>query len=433
MGIASTALVVAFCAFMAVGVPIAFVLGGAALVGIVFAPNGLELLPSLPQQIYDALSSFNFLAIPLFIFAGALLSEGGVAKNLMELASRTIGRGRGGLGVSVIGSTMLFSGISGSSSADTAAISKVANPSLKEQGYPAPFRAALLASSGCAGTLIPPTNDLILIGIVGNMSIAGLFAAGIFPAIVNGLGLMAWAVYISRRNGYGNVSIPFSLKATLWSFVKAGPAILLILIILGGILGGVFTPTEAASVAVVYGFFLAAFVYRTLTLIRLVAVLRNTIEISGMVLLVIAMCAILGYVLTIFQVPGMLGKLLDAWAPDKFLFLLLVQILFFVIGIVMDTVPAILILVPMLTPMAVARGIEPIHFGILIECNIALGFITPPIGNVLFTACAVVGVSLERVVRPLLPMIAVLTVTMLIITYVEDVSMFLPRLLKLVD
>ncbi len=433
MGIASTALVVAFCAFMAVGVPIAFVLGGAALVGILFAPNGLELLPGLPQQIYDALSSFNFLAIPLFIFAGALLSEGGVAKNLMELASRTIGRGRGGLGVSVIGSTMLFSGISGSSSADTAAISKVANPSLKEQGYPAPFRAALLASSGCAGTLIPPTNDLILIGIVGNMSIAGLFAAGIFPAIVNGLGLMAWAVYISRRNGYGNVTIPFSLKATLWSFVKAGPAILLILIILGGILGGVFTPTEAASVAVVYGFFLAAFVYRTLTLNRLVAVLRNTIEISGMVLLVIAMCAILGYVLTIFQVPGMLGKLLDAWAPDKFLFLLLVQILFFIIGIVMDTVPAILILVPMLTPMAVARGIEPIHFGILIECNVALGFITPPIGNVLFTACAVVGVTLERVVKPLLPMIAVLTVTMLIITYVEDVSMFLPRLLKLVD
>lgn len=433
MGIASTALVIAFFAFMAAGVPIAFVLGGAALVGILFAPNGLELLPSLPQQIYDALSSFNFLAIPLFIFAGALLAEGGVAKNLMELASRTIGRGRGGLGVSVIGSTMLFSGISGSSSADTAAISKVADPTLKEQGYPAPFRAALLASSGCAGTLIPPTNDLILIGIVGNMSIAGLFAAGIFPAIVNGLGLMAWAVYVSRRNGYGNVTIPFSLKATLWSFIKAGPAIVLILIILGGILGGVFTPTEAASVAVVYGFFLAAFVYRTLTFNRLVAVLRNTIEISGMVLLVIAMCAILGYVLTIFQVPGMLGQLLDAWAPDKFLFLLLVQILFFIIGIVMDTVPAILILVPMLTPMAVARGIEPIHFGILIECNIALGFITPPIGNVLFTACAVVGVSLERVFKPLLPMIAVLTVTMLIITYVEDVSMFLPRLLKLVD
>lgn len=433
MGVASTALVIAFFGFMAVGVPIAFVLGGAALVGIFFAPNGLGLLPGLPQQIYDALSSFNFMAIPLFIFAGALLSEGGVAKNLMELASRTIGRGRGGLGVSVIGSTMLFSGISGSSSADTAAISKVANPSLKEQGYPAPFRAALLASSGCAGTLIPPTNDLILIGIVGNMSIAGLFAAGILPAIVNGLGLMAWAVYVSRRNGYGNVSIPFSLKAILWSFVKAGPAILLILIILGGILGGVFTPTEAAAVAVVYGFFLAAFVYRTLTFNRLVEVLRNTIEISGMVLLVIAMCAILGYVLTIFQVPGMLGKLLDAWAPDKFLFLLLVQILFFIIGIVMDTVPAILILVPMLTPMAVARGIEPIHFGILIECNIALGFITPPIGNVLFTACAVVGVSLERVVKPLLPMIAVLTVTMLIITYVEDISMFLPRLLKLVD
>ena len=155
-----------------------------------------------------------------------------------------------------------------------------------------------------------------------------------------------------------------------------------------------FTPTEAASVAVVYGLFLAGCVYRTLTIPNLIAIFRNTIEISGMVLLVIGMCALLGYVLTIFQVPGMLGKLLDVWAPDKILFLLYVQILFFIIGIVMDTVPAILILVPMLTPMAVARGIEPIHFGILIECNIALGFITPPIGNVLYTACAVVDVPL---------------------------------------
>jgi C4-dicarboxylate transporter DctM subunit len=433
MGSASIVLGIAFVIFMAIGIPVAFVLGAAAVVGLFFAPHGFVLLPGLPQQMYDALSSFNFLAIPLFIFAGALLSEGGVAKNLMDLASATIGRGRGGLGVSVIGSTMLFSGISGSSSADTAAISKVSNPSLKEQGYPAPFRAALFGSAGCAGTLIPPTNDLILIGIVGNMSIAGLFAAGILPAIVNGLGLMAWAVYVSRRNGYGNVTIPFSVRATLWSFIKAGPAILLILIILGGILGGVFTPTEAASVAVVYGLVLAGFVYRTLTIPKLIAIFRNTIEISGMVLLVIGMCAILGYVLTIFQVPGMLGKLLDVWAPDKILFLLYVQVLFFIIGIVMDTVPAILILVPMLTPMAVARGIEPIHFGILIECNIALGFITPPIGNVLFTACAVVDVPLERVMKPLLPMIGVLSVTMLIITYVPEVSMFLPRLLKLVD
>src|SRR6476619_1530440 len=166
MGAATIALAFAFFVFMAIGIPVAFVLGGSALVGIFLAPNGMFLLPGLPQQMYDALSSFNFLAIPLFIFAGALLSEGGVAKNLMELASTTIGRGRGGMGVSVIASTMLFSGISGSSSADTAAISKVSNPTLKEQGYPAPFRAALLGSAGCAGTLIPPTNDLILIGIV---------------------------------------------------------------------------------------------------------------------------------------------------------------------------------------------------------------------------------------------------------------------------
>lgn len=429
----AVAIGIAFAAFMAIGVPVAFVLGASALVGILLAPEGWLMLPALPEQMFDALSSFNFLAIPLFIFAGALMSEGGVAKNLMDLATVTVGRGRGGMGVSVIASTMLFSGISGSSSADTAAISKVTHPMLKQQGYPVPFSTALLASSGCAGTLIPPTNDLIIIGIVGNMSIAGLFAAGILPAIVNGLGLMALVVFISRRRGYGDVHIPFVISDALLIFLKACPALFLIVLILGGILGGVFTPTEGASVAVFYGLFLTIFVYRSLTWAKLVEVLRNTIEISGMVLLVISMAAILGYALTIFQVPTGLGALLDSIAPNKILFLLLVQICFFTIGVFMDTVPAILILVPIFTPMAVARGIEPIHFGILIECNVALGLVTPPVGNVLFTACAVANIPLERVIKPILPMIAVLVVTMLIITYVGDIAMFLPRLLDLVD
>jgi C4-dicarboxylate transporter DctM subunit len=265
------------------------------------------------------------------------------------------------------------------------------------------------------------------------MSIAGLFAAGILPAFVNGLGLMALVVFISRRRGYGNVTLRFDWKKALLAFLKASPALFMIAIILGGILGGVFTPTEASSVAVFYGLFLAVFVYRSLTLRQFLGIFRNTIEISGMVLLVIAMAAMLGYALTIFQVPTELGRLLNSLAPDKVLFLLLVQICFFIIGMFMDTVPAILILVPILTPMAIARGIEPIHFGILVECNVALGLATPPVGNVLFTACAVGNIPLELVIKPILPMVAILTVTMLIITYVDAIAMYLPRLLKLVD
>src|ERR1700730_13000412 len=194
--------------------------------------------------------------------------------------------------------------------------------------------------------LIPPTMDLIIIGIVGNMSIAGLFAAGILPACLNGLGLMALVIYISRRRGYGNITIPFSLKKTAVAFFKSIPALFMIVIILGGILGGVFTPTEAASVAVFYGLFLAFVVYRSITLSQFLGIFRNTIELSGMVLLVVGMGSMLGYALTILQVPQGLGAILDVAAPGKVLFLLFVQICFYAIGTCMDTVPAILILIP---------------------------------------------------------------------------------------
>jgi tripartite ATP-independent transporter DctM subunit len=424
---------IAWLILMYFGVPIAFVLGASAMIGIVLGPDGFDVLPALIEQMFVAISSFNFLAIPLFVFTGGLLAEGGIAKILMDLAMLTIGRGRGGMGASIVASAMVFHGISGSSSADAAAIGKVTLPTLRQQGYPLPFSVALLATAGATGTLIPPTNDLILIGIVGNMSIPGLFSAGILPACVNGLGLMGLVVYLSRRRGYGNVTIPFSLRQAALAFFKAIPALFMIVIILGGILGGVFTPTEAASVALFYGLFLACVVYRSITFAQFLGIFRTTIELSGMVLLVIGMAAMLGYALTIFQVPHELGRLLDSLAPGKILFLLFVQITFYAIGTCMDTVPAILILIPILTPMAIARGIEPIHFGILVECNVALHLACPPVGNVLFTACAVGNTPLETVIKPILPMIAILTVTMLIITYVPDIAMYLPRLLRLVD
>src|ERR1700730_5222579 len=424
---------IAWLLFMYVGVPIAFVLGASAMVGVLLAPDGFDLLPALVEQMFIAVSSFNFLAIPLFVFAGGVLAESGVAKILMDLASITIGRGRGGLGASIVMSAMVFHGISGSSSADAAAIGKVTLPTLRTQGYPLPFSVALLATAGATGTLIPPHMDLVIIGIVGNMSIAGLFAAGILPACVNGLGLMGLVVFISRRRGYGDVKVPFALKKALLALLKAIPALLMIAIIRGGLVGGAFAPTEASSGAVFSGLFLAFVVYRSLTLRQFLGLFRTTIEISGMVLLVIAMAAMLGYALTIFQVPVGLGRLLDTLAPDKLLFLLFVQICFYIIRMCMDPVPAILILIPTLTPLAIARGIEPIHFGILVECNVALHLACPPVGNILFAACAVGNTPLELVIKPILPMIGILTVTMLIITYVPEISMYLPRLLDLVD
>lgn len=427
------AIAIAWLALIALGVPIAFVLGASAMIGVLSGQDGSTLLPALIEQMFSSLSSFSFLAIPLFIFTGCLLAEGGIAKILMDLMMITIGRGRGGMGAAIIASAMVFHGLSGSAQADAAAVGKVTLPTLREQRYPLPFSVALLATAGATGILIPPTNDLILIGIVGNISIAGLFSAGILPACVNGLGLMALVVYLSRRRGYGNVTIPFSLTQATRAFLRAIPALMMIVVILGGILGGVFTPTEAASVAVFYGLFLALVVYRSISRRQLLRIFRTTIELSGIILLVIGMAAMLGYALTVYQVPQELGKLLDAIAPGKILFLLLVQLAFYIVGTCMDTVPAILILIPILAPMAVARGIQPIHFGILIECNVALHLACPPVGNVLFTACAVGNTPLESVIRPILPMIAILTVTMLVITYVPAIAMYLPHLLHLMD
>jgi tripartite ATP-independent transporter DctM subunit len=421
---------VSFLGMMALGVPIAFGLGVTGALGLYLVNP--TLLPLVPQEIFRSLNSFPLLTIPLFILAGTIMAQGGVANRLMDLATLTVGRGRGGLGAAIVVATMFFHGISGSSTADTAAIGRVTLPALRRQGYPVPFSTAMLAAAGATATLIPPTIDLIIIGIVANMSIAALFAAGVIPAIINGVGLVCMVVYLAHRRGYGTRTSA-SMRETLKRFFTAIPALFMIVIILGGILGGVFTPTEASAVAVIYGLLISMFVYRDLKLSMFPQILRNTAELTGMVLLVIAGGAVFSYSMTFNRVPRDLALSLESVAASPALFLLLVQILFFIIGMVMDGTPALLVLMPILTPIATAHGINPIHFGILVEANVALGLATPPVGLCLYAACAVANLPLERVVKPLLPLIAILVVTMLIITYVEGFSLFLPRLLGLMN
>ena len=422
-----------FLAMMIIGVPIAFALGMAGALGIYLSPGGSDLLAVLPQEIFRILSSFPLLTIPMFIFAGTIMANSGLGKRLIGLAQITVGRMPGGLGAAIVVASMFFSGVSGSATADTAAIARVTVPALKEQGYPLPFGTALLAAAGGTAMLIPPSIDLIIIGIVANISIAGLFAAGVIPAVINGLGLIGLVVYISWRRGYG-VYKSVSLGEAVRGVVAAVPAFVMVVIILGGILSGVFTPTESSAVAVVYALLVSFFVYRDLKLSMFPKIFRETLELTGMVLLVIAMGAILSYALTFNRIPHELAAALPNLTDNRVLFLLLVQIVFFLIGIVMDGTPALLILVPILMPIAVNHyGIEPIHFGILVEANVALGLVTPPVGLCLYAACAVSRLPLESVIRPLLPMIAVLVVTMLLITYVQGFAMFLPRLMGLVE
>lgn len=425
-------ILISFFSLLILGVPVAFALGGAGILGLSLDPNLQFMLGALPQQMFNAFNSFPFLTIPLFIFAGTIMAEGGVAGRLMGLTEVTVGRGRGGLGSAMVIAAIFFHGISGSSTADTAAIGKVTLPSLERQGYPLPFGTALLAAAGATATLVPPTIDLIIIGVVANLSIAALFAAGLIPAIINGAGLITVVVLTSYRRGYGR-GRKAALSEILAAFIKAIPALFMIVIILGGILSGVFTPTEASAVAVVYGVLVAAFVYRDLKLKMLPGIFRETIEISGMVLLVIAMGTLLAFAMTMGQVPQAVAHGLMGLSGEKNLFLLLVQLLFLAIGMFMDALPALVILMPILTPVAVSLGIDPVHFGILVEANVALGLAHPPVGVCLFAACAVAKLPLERVIRPLLPFLAILVVTLFAITYVEGFSMFLPRLLGLTD
>ena len=401
------AILVIFIILLLAAVPIAIALGATGTVGLLLTPGGSDSLPAVPQQIFSSMNSFTLLSIPLFIFAGTIMAQGGIANRLMSFAQGTVGRGRGGLGVAIVIAALFFHGISGSSTADTAAIGRVTLPSLKEQRYPLSFSAALLAAAGATALLIPPSIDLIIVGIVANISIAGLFAGGVIPAIVNAIGLIVWVMYQARRHGYGAKAEVMSGAELLRVSARSIPAFLMIVIILGGILGGVFTPTEASVAAVVYGLFIAMFVYRDLKPSMVRKVFENSIELSGMVMLVIAMTSVLAYTLTINQVPVDLAKWIQQVSHNKFVFLLLVQILFFVIGMFMDGVPAELVLMPILTPIAVSYGIQPIHFGVLVVANVGLGLAHPPVGMCLNTACAVAGLPVERTIRPLLPFIGI--------------------------
>jgi C4-dicarboxylate transporter DctM subunit len=418
---------------MALGIPIGFAIIFGGLAGIYFSPGGPEILPVIPQEIFRSLDSFPLLTVPLFILAGTLMAEAGIARRLMDFAECTVGRGRGGLAAATVVSTMFLHGVSGSSTADTAAIGRVTLPTLRDQGYPVPFATALLAASGATATLVPPTVDLIIIGIIANISIAGLFAAGIIPALINASGLIAVVVYISWRRGYGKVTASVTVRRQLIAFVKAAPALFMFVIILGGILGGVFTPTEASVVAVVYGFIIATFVYRDLKLSMLPEIFRSSIVLTGGVMLVIAGSSVLGYAMTINRIPEDLAATISSYASSPWVFLLLVQVLFFLIGMVMDGLPALLIAMPILTPIAIAHGVQPIHFGILVEANVAIALAHPPAGMCLFAACAVSKTPLEKTIWPLIPLLAVLLTTMFIITYVEGFSMFLPKLLGLTE
>jgi len=301
---------------------------------------------------------------------------------------------------------------------------------MKKQQYPTEFSTVLLAAAGGVSTLVPPAIDLIIIGVIANISISALFAAGILPAVLCGIGIMALA-HRKAQNLELPLVEPMTRDEKRQTLFDGLLPLLMVVIILGGIYGGVFTPTEAAAVAVVYGFCVSFFIYKELKLTELPNVLLKSCALTGVVLLVLACAAMFSFLLTFEGIPLAMADMITTYAFNWIVFILFVHVLFFVLGMVMDCLPPILILMPILVPVASAMGIDPVHFGIIVAANVGLGMVSPPVGICLFVSCGLSGTPIERVVKPLLPFLLVLTISLMVITFVPQVSLFLPKLLGL--
>ncbi|MDE0306801.1 MAG: TRAP transporter large permease [Albidovulum sp.] len=422
---AAIVMLVLFAALLA-SVPIAVAIGLAALAGLLLiAPDALVLMP---QKIISGIDAFTLLAIPLFILAGTIMGRGGIARRIVNLALIFVGRVRGGLGFVVILSTMFFSGVCGSASADTAAIGATTMPEMLRRKYPKPFATALLAASGATASIIPPSIDLIIIGVVSGISIGGLFAAGLLPGAVNAVALMALCYYYGRRLDLP-IADPTTWREKLGIFADGILALLMPVIILGGILGGVFTPTEASAVAVVYGLIVSLFAYKELTVGELPEVFLEAARLTGMVMLVLAMASAFSFVLAFERIPHAIAAMIVSYADHWVVFVLIVNVVFFLLGMIMDALPALIILMPILVPAGVELGMEPIHIGIFVAANVTISLFTPPVGVCLFVACGLSKLPIEAVVKPLLPFLAVLLATLLTISYVPEITLFIPRML----
>jgi len=420
-------LVLVLLGLFVLSVPIAMSLGLAAIPTLI--ERNIPFI-AIPQVIFESLDSFALMALPLYVLAGRLMQHGGIAGRLVEFAKALVSWVRGGLAAAVVMTSMLFATISGSSAATAAAIGSMLIPEMEKQKYPRPFSAATTASSGELGVIIPPSVAMVIYGVITGISITDLFIAGFLPGLMIGASLMTTAILIAWIMGYGERQ-PFHLGPwasevgrSLW---RASLSLFMPVIILGGIFGGIFTATEAAVVAVAYALFLGLVVYRELSLRDLPRIFASAAVTSSVVMIIVAFAAMFAFALHLLRAPQQLGMLLTSVTENPIYFLLLVNIFLLIVGMFMETFAAIVILGPILSPIAVSYGIDPIHFGLIMIVNLAVGMVTPPVGVNLFIACGIARISMEQLMRPLSVFLAVLIMNLLIITYVPGISLALLR------
>jgi tripartite ATP-independent transporter DctM subunit len=422
-------LVISFVILLLAGVPISFSIGIATLTTMFLSINTLPALTTVAQRMATGIDSFALLAIPFFILSGLLMSRGGIARRLIDFAKVLVGRLPGGLAFVNILAAMFFGAISGSAAAAAAAIGGFMTPLMKKEGYDNNFSASVNVTSATTGLLIPPSNILIVYSLAsGGVSIAALFIAGYLPGILVGISLMVVAGLIAWKRGYRGSHERNSLKVSILKFLDALPSLMLIVIVIGGIIAGFFTATEASAIAVLYTFILSVLMYHEVKWREIPQVLLDTVSTTAIVMLLIGTSMGMSWIMSYENIPQTITASLIALSSNKMIILLVINLILLFVGTFMDMTPAVLIFTPIFLPIVSQLGIHPIHFGIIMVLNLCIGLCTPPVGSVLFIGCSIANTTIPKVVRSILPFYAAMIAALLLVTYFPQITMFLPRL-----
>jgi tripartite ATP-independent transporter DctM subunit len=407
------------------GVPIAISLAGSCLIYVWLTGRVPDVV--VVHRMINGIDSFPLLAIPFFILAGNLMNNGGITSRIFDFAKALMGWMRGGLGHVNVGASIVFSGMSGAAVADAGGLGTIEIRAMRDAGYDQEFSVGITAASSTIGPIIPPSLPLVIYGVMASVSVGQLFAAGLIPGLLMGLALMVMITIMAKRRGYPR-DAKFSIPVLWTAFCRAFLSLLTPLIIVGGIISGVFTPTEAAIAAVVYALFLGIVVYRILTWRRLLKVSMETIETTAVILLIVAGASIFAWILTSNQVTQHVVNLLGPFADNPIALLIIINLVLIVVGCFMETIAAITILVPVLLPAVVAAGIDPVHFGVIMVLNLMIGLLTPPVGMVLYVLSRVSNISFEKCMRGTLPFLVPLVISLLLVTFIPAISLWLPTL-----
>ncbi|MEA2016382.1 MAG: TRAP transporter large permease [Actinomycetota bacterium] len=423
-----TFILIVFFLLLLAGCPIAFALGITAVLTFVRMDEPV-LLMLVPQRFFSGINLFALMAMPFFMLAGDIMNKVRITHRLVKLANVLVGQIQGSLAYVNILASIFFAGLTGAAVSDTSALGTMLIPAMVEEGYDKPFSAAITAASSVIGPIIPPSIIMVIYGAMMHVSIAGLFAAGIVPGIMVGASLMISVKYFAKKRNYPVGGKKSDFKEILVSFKDAFFPLLMPIIILGGILSGVFTPTEAAAIAVIYALLVGFFVFKNLKLRDIPELIYNMVRNSGSVFIILSAAAILSWILASEQIPEKAGALILQISENKYIVLLIINVMLIILGMFMDMTAALIILGPILHPLAISVGIHPLHFGIIMVVNLNIALMTPPLGACLFVACGISKLTLEEISIAIWPFILIEFLVLMLVTYIPILSMFVPKLL----